>query len=227
MVQLPLMRDFTVSYHIPYTCQYASPELVRAFIYGERKTSSDPCWADYGANSPEEYAHWALRSCGVVCVKMAVEGITGQPTGSVMDWVQAGLALDGYLVELRPDRTDRPIEKGWKHKALIQLARQRGCQAELAARLTLDEIAAHIPANRIIIASVSSELGEAGPITRRSGHLVVICGIALDEHDQVNQVILHNPSGRTSPFQQGARIPADRFLEAFSGRGIIVAARPG
>lgn len=227
VVQLPLIREHTVSYHIPYTCQYASPELVRAFIYGERETSSDPRWADYGANSSEEYAHWALRSCGVVCVKMAVEGITGQPIVPVMDWVRAGLALDGYLVELRADRKDRPIEKGWKHNALVQLARQRGCQAELATRLTLDEIAAHIQANRIVIASVSSELGEAGPITRRSGHLVVIYGVVLDEHDQTNQMILHNPSGRTAPFQQGARIPAARFIEAASGRGIIVSARPG
>ncbi len=218
------MREITVSYHIPYTCQYASPELVRAFIYGERETVSDPRWLDYGATSPEEYAHWALRSCGVVCVKMAVEGITGQPTGSVMDWVQAGLALDGYLVELRPDRKDRPIEKGWKHKALVRLARQRGCQAELAANLTLDDLAAHVRANRIVIASVSSELGEDSPITRRSGHLVVVYGVVLDEDDQVNRVILHNPSGRTAPFQQGARIPATRFMEAASGRGIIISA---
>ncbi len=63
-------QPLIAAYTPPSYCQFASPELVQAFINGERDLLSDPNWAEYGAESPEEYAHWALRACGVVCVKM-------------------------------------------------------------------------------------------------------------------------------------------------------------
>jgi hypothetical protein len=155
---------------------------------------------------------------------MAVDGITGQPSGPVMDWVRAGLALSGYLTELRSDRHDKPVEKGWKHLALAQLAIERGCWAELAADLTLDTLPQIIQAGRVLIASVSAELGEDGPLTRRSGHLVVVWGVRLDGYD-VTHVIIHNPSGRVAALQAGAFIPAERFTQGFSGRGIIIGPR--
>ena len=186
-------------------------------------------WASYGASTPEEYAHWALRSCGVVCVKMAVEGLTtGTPSGTVVDWVQAGLHIDGYITELRPtaDRPDKPVEKGWKHAALAQLAKAHGLRAELVSDLALDDLAAHARADRLVIASVSAELGEeSAPITRSSGHLVLVLGVALDGAGAVQRVVVHNPSGRSRALQESARIDAARFAQGFSGRGIVVGRR--
>jgi hypothetical protein len=218
------MPDLTVPYGVPYICQFASPTLVKAFIDGERALESDPEWAAYGADSPVEYAHWALRSCGVVCVKMAVDGLTGIDSGPVMAWVRAGLALGGYLAE---QRADRRVEIGWKHAALAQLAHEGGCEAALAQGLSLGDLAACVGAGRIVIASVSSEIGEGLPITRNNGHLVVVYGVEIGGEGGVEAVILHNPSGRTAALQAGARVPAGRFIEAFSGRGIIIAAAPG
>ena len=216
------MLTLTVSYSIPYACQFASPELVRAFIRKEIPLEQDARWAEYGAASPQEYAHWALRSCGVVCVKMAAEGITGRLSGTVMDWVKEGLSLDGYIAN---QRADRPAEVGWKHATLARLAVERGCQAKLAANLTLDGLRDHVRANRVVIASVSSELGEKdGPLTRNSGHLVVVYGVILSGGNTVEAVILHNPSGRTMNLQAGAEIAAGRFTAGFSGRGIVVEA---
>jgi len=214
----------TVSYPVPYTCQYASPELVRAFIHEGRPLEDDPRWAEYGAADPAEYAHWARRSCGVVCVKMAVEALTGEIPHSVIGWVQAGLAIDGYLTQLRADRPGERIELGWKHDALVQLAAERDIEAGRAEGLTLADVAAHIRADHLLIASVTSELGEDGPLSRNSGHLVMIYGVELTEVGEVTGVILHNPSGRTPPLQAGARIPANRFRQGFSGRAIILAA---
>lgn len=209
---------------IPYVCQYASPDRVAAFVHGEAPLEEDSRWQDYGAASPAEYAHWAQRSCGVVCVKMAVEGLAGLPPRPVMDWVRAGLALDGYLTELRPDRPERPVEKGWRHAALAALAEQHGLDAHLAAGMALPDLAAHLRAGRVVIASVSSELGEAGPVTRKGGHLVVVTGVEVDAGGTVQAVILHNPSGRTPALQAAARIPAARFAAGFAGRGIVISA---
>jgi len=215
------MPTLSVSYTIPYTCQFASPELVHDLIYKHLSLEQDPRWADYGAGSPQEYAHWAMRSCGVVCAKMAVEGITGRQSGTVMDWVKAGLAVDGYLSE---QRADRPVEVGWKHATLARLAIEQGCQAELVANQTLDSLVEHIQSDRLLIASVTSELGEDAPLTRRNGHLVVVYSLILNEQGIVESVVLHNPSGRTAAFQSGAFVPADRFVAGFSGRGIVVGA---
>lgn len=220
------MRDIYVSFSVPYVSQFATPELARAFIYGERELETDPNWAVYGAQTPQEYAHWAVRSCGVVCVKMAVEGVTGRPSGTVIEWVKAGLDIDGYLVALRPERTDRPVEKGWKHAALARLLANAGCQAELVTGLSVTDLATHIQADRLVIASVSSELGEHESITRRSGHLVVAFGMEMDDGGEISGVIVHNPSGRTAALRAGARIPVGRFAQAFSGRGIVVSATP-
>ena len=208
-----------ISPPIPYACQFASPELVREFILKTRDLTSEPCWPDYGAASPEEYAHWALRSCGVVCVKMAVEGLTGISPRPVMAWVREGLALDGYRTEIRHDR---PVEIGWKHAALADLARQHGLAAELVSHLSLDALAEHLRANRVVIASVTSELGEEADITRHSGHLVVVIGAELSTNGEVEQIIIHNPSGHTLELQANAHVPAPRFGAGFSGRGIIV-----
>lgn len=215
------MPILSVSYLVPYTCQFASPELVRDLIYKHLPLEQDPRWVDYGAGSPQEYAHWAMRSCGVVCVKMAVEGITGRQSGTVMDWVKAGLMLDGYS---SVQRRDRPVEVGWKHATLAHLAIEQGCQAGLVANQTLDNLVEHIQSERLLIASVSSELGEDISPTRRNGHLVVVYALILSEQGAVESVVLHNPSGRTALFQSGAVIPADRFAAGFSGRGIIVGA---
>lgn len=215
-----MSRETCVSYPVPYTCQFATPELVADFLFDGRPLQSDPRWPDYGAITPDEYAHWAMRSCGVVCVKMVVEGLGG-PTQSVMDWVGEGLALDGYLAEIRDER---PVEKGWKHGALAELAQGHSFHAELVAGLAVDDLAGLVREDRCLLASVSSEIGEGVdlPITRRNGHIVVVHGYVEDEAGELTHLVLHNPSGRSADLRAGARIPVERFGEAFSGRGIAI-----
>jgi hypothetical protein len=213
------MPTLTVPYSIPYACQFASPDLIREFVSKERDLRTDPRWAEYGAASPEEYAHWAMRSCGVVCVKMAVEGLTEILPRPVMDWVRDGLAIGGYLAG---HRRDRPVEIGWKHAALADLARAHNCRAELVSGLSAADLAGHIRSGRLLIASVSYELGDDGPITRHNGHLIVVYGVRLDPAGSVEAVIANNPSGRSPAMQAGAVIPAGRFAQGFSGRGIVI-----
>jgi hypothetical protein len=217
---LTALSTTRLSYPVPYTCQFATPDLVANFLFDGRPLQSDPNWAEYGADTPDQYAHWAMRSCGVVCVKMVAEGL-GAPSRSVMAWIQAGLALDGYLTDRR---AERPVEIGWKHSALAELARQHGCHAERLSGLGMVNLAALVRTDRCFLASVSSEIGEGEdvPITRRNGHVVVVHGFAEDADNRLTHFMLHNPSGRSPDLRENARIPVARFAEAFSGRGIAV-----
>ncbi len=215
------MRRVTVSWAIPYTCQFASPDLVRALVEGDIPLAEAPLWAEYGATSPEEYAHWARRSCGVVCVKMVAEGLGAEPA-TVMDWVRRGLEIGGYITRRRKDRPD--VEIGWLHDALARLLAPYG-HAERAEGLSIGDLPSLIGSDRALIASVSSEIGDSGPITRKTGHLVVVYGVVFDG-DRLDAVILHNPSGRSRELQAGAEVPVERFAAAFSGRGIVAGPRP-
>jgi hypothetical protein len=213
------MSTITASYPVPYYSQFASPDRIAEFLEENQPIASDPRWAEYGASSPEEYAHWSIRACGVVCVKMAVEALSSKPDGSIMEWVRRGLALDGFLIQ---QTEEGPKEIGWKHTALAALAEQNGLMGTLVSELTLPVIADHIAADRMVIASVTPEIGWQAPITRRSGHLVVIYGVELSDTGQIEALILHNPSGHTEALRAGAILSASRFEQAFSGRGIVI-----
>lgn len=211
------METIRLPYPVPYHAQVASPELAALIFDGRLPPEQDPRWAESGAKTPAEYAYWVERACGVACVQMCVEALGG-PARTLIDWARAGLAIDGYLIETDPD--GQPRERGWIHKALAALIRGEGFSAE-PRPATLEDIAAELRQERMVIASVSYEIGTSGPVTKRGGHLVVATGAEMNGRG-VETFFINNPSGRTFETQAGARIPADRFRSGFTGRVIVV-----
>lgn len=216
-----IIERIQLPYPVPYYGQVASPELAAAFFEHGRPLESDPRWAEFGASSAPAYAYWADRACGIACVKMCAEALGG-PVRPMMDWIQAGLDLDGYAVTTHENGEKEEI--GWVHQCLSDLL------APYAARTwpqaaALDEIVAHLAAGRLVIASVSYQIGTTQPVTRRGGHLVVVTGVERDA-DGVRALVVSNPSGRTIHLRQNARIPADRFLAGYSGRIIVIEPKP-
>jgi hypothetical protein len=202
--------------------QIASPELAEAFWERGVDPATDPRWAESGAASPAEYAYWSDRACGPVCVKMCVEALGG-PARTMLDWVRAGLALDGYIVA--QDASGHTVERGWAHRALAGMIQDAGFAAE-AVSASPAEIVAHLTAGRLVIASVSAEIGTEAPITHTGGHLVVVGGADTRASEQQPVAfIVHNPSGRTPARQANAVVPAERFVAAFTGRVIVASTK--
>lgn len=212
----PSARLLTVPYHVPYHAQIASPWLAFAFFEKQMSTLLDPHWAESGAFSVEEYVYWTNRACGAACVKMAVEALGGAQR-SLVEWARHGAAMGGYLSEKREESSF--VERGWLHRTLAEMIQEEGFFAE-TRRLTADDFIPIIEKGGMIIASVSHEIGTNHPITKRGGHLVLVFG-AIVEDEKLTAIILHNPSGRTDNLRAAARIPIQRFLSAFSGRGIV------
>ena len=211
------MERISLPYFVPYTAQIASPELADDIFMHRLPPEQDPRWAETGAHSPEEYAHWVERGCGVACVKMSVEALGG-PVRPLLDWARQGVALGGYLIEQREN--GESVERGWIHAALARLCHAAGLQAE-ARPATLKEIPEHLRAGRLVIASTSYEIGTEGPVTKRGGHLVVITGAEVDGGQPV-MFTIHNPSGHFTHLQAGGQIPAVRFAQGYTGRVIVV-----
>ena len=202
---------------VTYYAQFEDVDHISHYINGTMLLVDDPLWQRSGAESPEAYAYWANRACGMVCVKTCIEAFEG-PKLPLHTWIQRGLAVDAYLTEKRKNNT--LVEKGWLHAGLASVMEAEGLYTCVAAA-SLDRVVKELREGNLVIASVSYEIGTDHPITHQGGHLVVITGMVVDE-DEIQAVLIHNPSGRTLNLRENAKIPVERFQQAFSGRVIIV-----
>jgi hypothetical protein len=213
-----MIQTISLPYHIPYYAQIASPELAEDIFTRGLDPVLDPRWAESGAVTPQEYAYWVERACGVACLKMCVEALGG-PIYSLLDWARAGVERGAYLV--RYDENGDAHEIGWVHAGLADLARESGLRAE-AKPAGLNEIIDFLREGYLVIASVSYEAGDDRlPITKKGGHLMVVVGAELDENDLL-AFLVNNPSGRRPDLQAGARLAVERFGPAYSGRVILI-----
>ena len=213
-----MMNRIRMPYPIPYYAQVASPELAYAIFEEGLDPRSDPLWQQWVCASADEYAYWVDRACGIACVKMVVEGLGG-PQRPMMEWIQDALGRNGYLVTA--DANGNPVERGWLHRVLAELISACGILA-FARPASEDEIAGFLERGQIVIASVSYELGKDVPITHQGGHLVVVAGADVTGEGEVDCFYINNPSGRLAKHQTNARIDAGRFVQAYSGRVILV-----
>jgi hypothetical protein len=213
-----MLETIFLPYPVPYYAQIASPELAESIFVHGMNPAEDPRWAESGAESPQEYAYWVDRGCGVACLKMCVEALGG-PNDSLVDWARIGVERGGYLVRQADDGS--MLEVGWVHRVLAEMARLNGLYAESRAA-TVDEISQFLRQERMVIASVSYEAGDDRlPITRQGGHLMVVFGAeCVDGCPRAFYV--HNPSGRRTELQARARLSLERFAAAYSGRIILV-----
>ncbi len=204
-------------YPVPFAAQVASPDLAETIFSGQMRAEDDPNWAASGAETPQEYAYWTERACGVACVKMCVEALGG-PQRPLVDWAKAGVAAGGYLTELRADGSQN--ERGWLHSGLAGLIAAAGFYAQ-PRPADLNEFPALLAAGRLLIASVSYQIGTALPVTKRGGHLTVISAAGL-RGEILAALEVYNPSGRGKALREAAVIPVDRFAAGYAGRIIVV-----
>ncbi|NPV86138.1 MAG: hypothetical protein HPY45_09035 [Anaerolineae bacterium] len=211
------IKRFRLSYAVPYYAQIASPDLAtRIFVEG-LDPALDPRWAETGAETPQEYAYWVERACGIACLKMCVEALGGSKR-PLMEWIRQALAIGGYLIG--EDANGERREIGWVHQSLAELIQREGFYAR-PRQVLIDQMPAYIREGMMIIASVSYEVGDALPVTKKGGHLVVVIGADCWD-GEVEALMIHNPSGRRTELQANALIPAARFAQGYTQRAIVV-----
>ena len=213
-----MTETICLPYLVPYYAQVASPELAEAIFVDGMDPILDPRWAESGASTPQEYAYWVERACGVACLKMCVEALGG-PRISLVEWARAGVERDGYLIRYGED--GEPHEVGWVHAGLAMMAQSAGLRAEALAA-GLEDIVTYLKDSALVIASVSYEAGDDRlPISKKGGHLMVVIGAEYEGHTPL-AFYVNNPSGRRANLQAGARLPAERFAQAYNGRVIVL-----
>ena len=214
---VPRGRRVELPREVPYYSQFCSPELILPIIRGEVRAEDDPRWAEFGARDREEYAHWSWKACGIASLKMAVEAL-GVPARPMMEWIEEGVADGAFLSS---ERAGEGKPSGWIHKSLVEMARRHGLEGECVPRAVLEDIAGAIDMGKLVIASVSHELGEWGDIAGSSGHLVVAHGYSR-LNGAIEGVMINNPSGRFPELRRDCWLSAARFAKGFSGRLIVI-----
>jgi hypothetical protein len=202
--------DLAAASGIPYFCQWESADLVPAFIDGSLSAADDPRWADSGATTPENYAFWSRRACGLACLKMLL-GARGQPVPPMMRLVETALRWKAFVVD--GERVTGLIYRPFAD----WIAREYGIKAEVMPDLPLEAVTEAASRQTPVITSVHPWVRwpERTP-PDRGGHLILVTGAAA------GMIRLHNPSGLPGISQRDALMAQADFARFFAGRGLIV-----
>jgi hypothetical protein len=201
---------------VPYVAQFASPDLIHAYIHKQLHGLDDPNWETFGAADADSYTFWAHRACAIACVKMAVDTYSLAPPTTLWQLVEEGLGLGGYRTH---DESGTFVDEGWFFSALVSLGSRHGLDVKGLAYASVLDLCAAIRDGWLVAAAVTPELGERGPLRRYDGHFVLVYGFSW-KAGRCTFLKLHNPSGRYVELQAGAVIPAQRFGQAFAHRYI-------
>ena len=195
---------------VPYYSQWESPELVPEFLAGTIAAEDDPAWARSGAATPEEYAFWSWRTCGVACLRMVLSYRDGSAPAA-MPVKDECIAAGAYVV-------DGEFVHGLIYSPFTVYARERwNLEATVEPSMTLQQVSSVVASGRLVLLSVHpSILQPSGEPGGRGGHLVLAVG------RWPGGLVLHNPSGLPRTSQRFARVPYDVLDGYFAGRGITI-----
>ncbi|WP_329254622.1 C39 family peptidase [Streptomyces canus] len=197
-------------YDVPYFSQWESPDLVPALLSGELRAEQDPLWARSGARSPEEYAFWSWRACGVACLRMLLTWWTGSAPAA-LPLVRECREVGAYVV------TGERVQ-GLIYSPFCGYLEERwGLDARVVTDTDTADVASLVTKNRLAVVSVHPSIRQPTSVPpERGGHLVLVVGT---EH---NSIVIHNPSGLPGSSQQFARLDFATFDRYFARRGVII-----
>lgn len=208
--------EYRVPFDVPYIPQFASPERINDYIHHGYDGTQDPNWTVFGSSDPQDYAFWSHRVCALAVIKMAIEAYhPNNSSPTLWQLTQEGLAEGGYVVR---DEQGHWIDEGWYFTAQVKLAAKYGLHMKGYSYASPLGICYHVWQGHLVAATVTPELGEQKPQSRRyGGHSVLLHGFRW-RAGRPTHYLLHNPSGRYPELQATAWIPARKFQQAYAYR---------
>ena len=199
-----------IKHAVPYHSQWMSADLVPEFIAGARSAEDDPLWPKSGADTPDEYAFWAPRMCGVACLRMALEyweRPVSPPVPLVRDLVDAG----AYVRE--GDRV-----KGLIYQPFADYVTGRwGLRVQAEPELPAARVRDFLTGGGLAMLSVHKTIRTLDPVPpSKGGHLVLAVGCDAET------LLIHNPSGLPGTSQEFAPVRWNALGRFYAGRGVTL-----
>ncbi|MBI3572818.1 MAG: C39 family peptidase [Candidatus Kerfeldbacteria bacterium] len=172
-------------------------------------------WLNLGFSSRADAEYWERSSCGVLCLRMVIEFMTGRviPTKELVD---EGLKIGAYGDEV-----------GWKHDGLIALAKLH----ELGGRrymLKLDDLVSALDHGQAPIISIAWAFKPQPTLKQQlkfwkkyGGHLAVVVGYKR-ENGKLTGFFVHHTSKLKEENWVSCFIPRSVFHKRYTGRGMVV-----
>jgi hypothetical protein len=193
----------------PYFSQWQDPMWTKAILAGE-DPCNDPLWRRSGFDDPEEYRYWAVRLCGIACLR-SVLALKAQQVPTQLDLLGAALQRGVYR------QKDDGTVLGMIYKPFCAWVEDDfDLTVTYFEHTALSNALKKCAQGQFLIMSVSPEIREPKLVDPpKGGHLVLVTS-----HDD-QTVTFHNPSG-IPPNHANTRLSLDDFDKFFSGRGIHI-----
>lgn len=170
-------------------------------------------WEKLGFKNKEDAEYWQGSSCGILCIKMAIESILGHQIDPISNIITKGLQLNAYS-----------HEQGWSHEGLARLGRLYGVKAVATGGLNNSNLISSLEQGAVPVVSIKWAFLPDKSLKekiffwkRRGGHLALVIGYEPNEGFYVNHTSTdpdYNWENKLIPFEQ--------FNKAFTGRAIIL-----
>lgn len=197
---------------VPYYSQWETRSLNASILSGEVLAREDPSWQRSGANDSLDYEYWSWQSCGLACLKMLLEA-EGRSSPPIVSLAKEAARQGAFI----PTPTGL---KGLIYRPFVDwVQRTFDVKLSIFEHSDVSWLQSALREGAMAIASVHPEIRDARASemlpTSRGGHLVLLYALRQDVF------VLHNPSGTTPANQEGFEIDSDRFMDYFSGRGML------
>jgi hypothetical protein len=170
-------------------------------------------WEGLGFESREDALYWQNSSCGVLCLKMAIEGLLTRGIDSVSEMIERGKQIDAYS-----------HKRGWSHSGLVKLAETYGVKAYSSESLTAVKLKKILDEGALVIGSIKWAFESRKSWKEKilfwkktGGHMALVIGY----EDEKGFIVNHTS---TSPGYnwEGQLIPFNKFKQGFTGRGVVI-----
>ena len=178
-------------------------------------------WKAHGFKNEEDARYWEKSSCGVLCLKMAVDALllahNAPASPPISEYIKKGQSIGAYSDTM-----------GWKHAELAILAGLFGCSGEAREQVDSTYLRDMLRKKMLPIVSIKWAFEEAKTFKERflfwkktGGHLALI--VDYKGHADVEGFYVHHTSTRQAYNWQRHYIPIKQFEQTFTGRCVIVA----
>lgn len=180
-------------------------------------------WKELGFESFDDAEYWERSSCGILCLKMAIDAFLSDQTKpfspSIDEYIRKGVEIGAYK-----DST------GWSHDGLVRLANEFGFSAIKKGDVGAAELREALEKGCLPIVSIKWNFEGHRTLKEKilfwkkvGGHLALVIGFKGDEDPE--GFFVHHTSIRPAYNWPNKFLPVAEFEKGFTGRCIFIRPR--
>lgn len=178
-------------------------------------------WKDLGFESFDDAKYWEKSSCGVLCLKMAIDGFllaqAKSLSPSIVEYIKKGLDIGAYKDSV-----------GWIHSGLARLANEFGFSSINRGNVSVAELHETLKQNFLPIISIKWAFNNYKTLKEKilfwkkfGGHLALIVGFE-EEEGELKGFYVNHTSIYPEYNWQYKFLSLQKFEQGFTGRCIII-----